>query len=373
MKILYDSQCFDMQKFGGISRYFYKLAKYGNGLYDCSVCGKYCDNVYVSEISEIKPFPVKRNFRGKGRIVNFSKKHANIKAIKGEKYDVFHTTYYNPLALPKNKPVVITAHDFIHELFPSFFPENDKTTACKRAIFSRADRIIAISETTKKDLLTFFPETDPSKIDVAYHAIEWDICKEKKARPVEKPYIIYTGTRNIYKNFPFFLISVAPLLKKHDLQLVCTGSRFSTDENALTHMLGVSDRVTSTFADEQTLRALYENAVCFVFPSIYEGFGFPILEAFASKCPIAISRASCFPEIAGEAALYFDPYSIDDMRSKIESLILSPTLQAELVQKGLERFRKFSMDAMIENTFHVYEKACASKNTRMEGGGGTKV
>ena len=366
MKILYDSQIFEIQKFGGISRYFYKLTKYNQNLYEYWVCGKYNGNVYASEISDAKSFPVKRNFRGKGRVIGFCNRRANVKMIESEKYDVFHPTYYNPLALPKNKPVVITAHDFIHEIFPSFFSADDKTSEQKRKIFSRANRIIAISQTTKNDLLRFFPEVPEEKIDVVYHAIEWEICKEKSKSPFEKKYILYTGTRHIYKNFTLFLFSLAPLLKKYDLQLVCTGSPFSTEEKAIVHVLGVSDKVSTIFADEPDLKALYENALCFIFPSLYEGFGFPILEAFASKCPIAISEASCFPEIAGNAAVYFDPYSQDDMRKKIEDLICSQSLREDLVEKGTERFNMFTMDSMVQGTKKVYESAISE-------GGGTTV
>ena len=357
MKILYDSQIFEMQKFGGISRYFYKLTKFNQNLWDYSVSGKYIDNVYVSEIAGIKPFPVSRNFRGKGRIIRFCNQKSNVRAIKSEKYDVFHPTYYNPLALPRNKPVVITAHDFIHEIFPTFFSPNNKTSEQKGRVFSKASKIIAISQTTKNDLLKFFPEVPEDKIDVVYHAIEWEFCTEKHQPPFEKPYILFTGTRGIYKNFTMFLISVASLLKKYDLHLICTGGKFSSDENALIRILGISDRVKNMFADEETLKALYENALCFVFPSLYEGFGFPILEAFASKCPIAISDASCFPEIAGEAAVYFDPYSQSNMQKKIEDLITSQSERADLIERGVERFKKFTMDSMIQGTKKAYESA----------------
>ena len=106
MKILDDSQTFEMQKFGGISRYFYMLAKYNQGLYDYALSGKYVDNVYVSELAKIDSFPIKKDFRGKGRFIRFANKRSNLKAIHGERYDVFHPTYYAPLAMPKNKPVV---------------------------------------------------------------------------------------------------------------------------------------------------------------------------------------------------------------------------------------------------------------------------
>lgn len=360
MKILYDSQVFAMQKFGGISRYFYKLVKYNYGLYDYTFAGKYYDNIYLSEISKLGAFPIKHNFKGKGRIIDFSNKYSNINAIKSENYDVFHPTYYNPIIFPKNKPVVITAHDFIHEIFPSYYSKVDKTAEVKRKIFNKANKIIAISQNTKNDLLNFYPDIDEEKIDVVYHAIEWDICKEKKKSIIDKPYILFTGVRTLYKNFILFLISISQLLKKYDLNLLCTGKEFSPDENAIINILGLSDRVLNLFGDEETLKTCYENALCFVFPSLYEGFGLPILEAFASKCPIAISNTSCFPEIAGEAAVYFDPYSQDDMRNKIEDLVLSKTKQMELVDKGIEQFKKFSMDSMIKKTMKVYETSIKS-------------
>ena len=346
-----------MQKFGGISRYFYKLAKYNKGKFDCIFSGKYIDNIYISEISNIKSFPIKSDFKGKGRLLSFVNDFSNRKSIKNESYDIFHPTYYGPLVFPTKKPIVITAHDFIHELFPSFFSKGDKTSERKKIIFKKAARIIAISETTKNDLLRFFPEVPESKIDVVYHAIEWEICNTKSKSLISKNYILFTGARHIYKNFMLFLIAVAPLLRKYDLNLVCTGGEFKPDESALIQILGVSGYVINVFADEKTLKTLYQNALCFVFPSVYEGFGLPILEAFASKCPIAISNTSCFPEIAGDAAVYFDPYSQDDMRKKIENLICSESLQKKLVKKGVERFKYFSMDAMINNTAKVYEKA----------------
>jgi glycosyltransferase involved in cell wall biosynthesis len=101
---------------------------------------------------------------------------------------------------------------------------------------------------------------------------------------------------------------------------------------------------------------VYAKAVAFIFPSIYEGFGFPVLEAFAAGCPAVLSNASCFPEIAGDGALYFDPYSIENMRFTIEKVILSPSIQAELIHKGKEQVKEYSWKKCAEKTAAIYRE-----------------
>ena len=361
MKILYDSQCFDMQKFGGVSRYFYKLAKYNGGLFDYEISCKFGDNIYLPEISSIPPFPIKKSFKGKTRAVGAINKFFDARAVEKGRYDVFHSTYYSVPKYPKEKPVVITVHDFIHEIFPQDFSARDNTAALKKDCLKKASRIIAISENTKKDLLKFYPFVDEARIDVVLHAIEW-FPREKRAleKPFAKPYILFTGQRKGYKNFAAFARAAAPVLLENDLLLVCTGSPFNESERALLDELKVGDRAASVFADDQTLRALYENALLFVFPSLYEGFGLPILEAFVSNCPLLLSEASCFPEIAGGAALYFDPKSESDMKEKIAALVQSQSLRQELVQKGRARFDEFTLPKMMQGTAAVYQKALSA-------------
>lgn len=357
MKILYDSQCFNMQKFGGVSRYFYKLAKYNGGRFDYKISGLFGDNIYLPEISSIPPFPIKNNFKGKSRVITKINNFFDGRAIKKSDYDLFHPTYYSVPTRPEKKPVVITVHDFIHEVFPQDFPASDNTASLKESAMQNASRIIAISQATKNDLLKFYPGVDESKIDVVLHAIEW-FPREKKSlqKPFAKPYVLYTGQRKGYKNFTAFAKACAPALVENDLFLVCTGSPFSAEEKALFESLGAGDRVFCVFADDDLLRTLYENALFFAFPSLYEGFGLPVLESFVSGCPLLLSDASCFPEIAGDAALYFDPKSEGDLKEKVARMIQSESLRKDLAGKGRKRFDDFTLDGMMANTAAVYKK-----------------
>jgi glycosyltransferase involved in cell wall biosynthesis len=119
--------------------------------------------------------------------------------------------------------------------------------------------------------------------------------------------------------------------------------------------LHISDRTSCKFASDNDLAELYSKAIAFVFPSLYEGFGIPVLEAFASQCPAIISNTSSLPEIGGDAAVYFDPYSIDDMRNQIERVICSSSLQNEMNEKGKERIKLFSWEKCARETMEVYK------------------
>jgi glycosyltransferase involved in cell wall biosynthesis len=174
-------------------------------------------------------------------------------------------------------------------------------------------------------------------------------------------YVLYTGQRNGYKNFDAFIKAVAPLLLYCDLWLICTGQPFTGFELALLKKGKIRNRTSCTFVRNNELPKLYAKALVFVFPSLYEGFGLPILEAFAAGCPAALSNASCFPEIAGDGAVYFDPYSIEDMRSILEKLMTSPSLQRDLMQRGKEQVQKYSWKKCVEKTAAIYRELEGTK------------
>lgn len=347
-----------MQSFGGVSRYYNKLCRYNCGQFETVVSGIFSENIYAQKLSGLKPFPIKMNFKGKSRLAGMFNAAADKAAIRRGLYDVYHPSYYFVPEFPKDKPLVITVHDFIHEIAPESFPPSDKTAEAKSRVLKKASRIIAISENTKKDLLKFYPFVDESQVDVVLHAIEWERRPKKPlAYDIPRPYVLFTGGRRGYKNFMPFASVLAPLLLKYDLFLVCAGAPFDAQEEAALESLGIANRCRLFYADEDELRSLYENALCFCFPSLLEGFGLPILEAFVSGCPVLLSEASCFPEIAADAALYFDPNSQDGMRSALESAIQSESLRAELAKKGSARFDKFTMQSMMKGTAAVYQKA----------------
>jgi glycosyltransferase involved in cell wall biosynthesis len=353
MKILYDHQIFSWQKFGGISRYFYELMNHSKGLFEYDVSGIYSENEYVKPLCIYKEFPLKFSFRGKARIINFFNKSDSIKKIKKNDYDIIHSTYYDNYLLKniKNASLVIDAHDMIFEKMPEYFNKNNSTATKKRVCFIKSDAIIANSQKTKDDLLAIHPEIPEEKVSVIYRG---DVFSEYKQNTEKKDYILFTGQREAYKNFRRFIEAVALLLIRYDLQLICTGASFTKEEFALLSQHKIADKTKAVFASEAELQDFYSKALAFVFPSLYEGFGFPILEAFASGCPVILSDASCFPEIAENAAVYFDPYSADDMRDKIEKVILDSSLQSMLIERGFERVKYFSWEKTVKQTYQLY-------------------
>jgi len=366
MKILYDHQAFELQKIGGISRYFSELIKC-NPVAEFSV--KYSDNIYLTLSNDFEKYniiPKKEyydnfithyNFKGKGRLFRYynnvlrkSPQALSIKYLKKSNFDVFHPTYYEPYFLNylKGKPFVLTVYDMIHE----FYNDNKKTVMNKKRLILASNHIIAISENTKNDIIKYFPVAK-NKITVVYlgssfKQIEENIPKDN--------YILFTGAREGYKNFNTFLQAVSPLLIKYDFNLICTGHPFNDEENILINNLQIKDRISCVFASENQLVELYSKATAFVFPSVYEGFGIPVLEAFASNCPAILSNTSSLPEVGGDSAIYFDPNSIDDMRTQIECVITSKTIQNELVKKGKEQANKFSWEKCAKETMEVYKR-----------------
>lgn len=347
MKVLLDSNIFNLQKYGGISRYFSQHIKYKSDNIDFTCSGLFTDNIYAIEHKLMH----KGNFHFINRYVN---KFSDIYQIKKEAYDIFHPTYYMPPIYPQNKPLVVTIHDLIHERFPGKFSNQDAIQ--KHAIMQAATGIIAISERTKKDILEFYPDIREEKIRVIYHGIEWDYENKRNSLFSESfKYILYTGERSFYKNFDIFVKGISILLTKYDLNLVCTGSSFSEQEKDLFKQLKIENRVFCKYCNEDELKALYENALCFIFPSLYEGFGLPILEAFISECPVVLSNASCFPEIAEDACMYFDPKSIESIQKSVEDVILSESIRNDLIKRGRKRFNYFDLKKSINETEKFYK------------------
>ena len=145
------------------------------------------------------------------------------------------------------------------------------------------------------------------------------------------------------------------MLFRSEIKLVCTGSDFKADEQDLIRSLGVEKSVSRYFVTDTQLTYLYQKAMCFVYPSLYEGFGIPILEAFAAGCPLVLSDTSCFPEIAREGGLYFDPYEVDSMADSLTKIIEDSDLRKEMVARGAEVLKNYSWDRMAVETADVYK------------------
>ncbi len=359
-KILYDNQMFTLQRFGGVTRYFADLIyNLPAEEFVAELPMRYCENHYVTEtyVQEFEKFSFPQNYRIRRRLYALANDRVVSNAVKHGEYDIFHPTYYNPFFLKalneRQKPLVLTIHDMTFERYPQNVLIYDNTINNKKKLASRANHIIAVSENTKKDIVEILG-IDPSKISVVYHGYK---PIADAAPQLFDRYILYVGERRGYKNFYSWLEAVSPILiSDPGLKIVCTGNPFSASELSLFAKLGVAERLVHIAANDAQMASLYRHALCFVFPSHYEGFGIPILEAFSNRCPVCLSNSSCFPEVAGDAALYFNPDDAQSMQDALKEMLASSVLCDELRVKGTIRGKDFSIEKMVSATCDVYRK-----------------
>ena len=231
-------------------------------------------------------------------------------------------------------------------------------------IRDRTKRILAISNSTKNDLIHLY-NIPVEKIEVVYLAasINKSLASINQKENLPEKYILFVGNRDFYKNFNNFILAVEPLLKEHnDLFLICAGgSIFTNEEKKIFHSKQLENRIIHKGADDVTLATLYSKALALIFPTLYEGFGIPALEAMNCDCPVVMSNTSSLPEVGGDAAIYFDPTKIDDMRVKIESLIINKDLRNDLILKAKTQRQKFSFEKTAIQTLEVYNRLLTSK------------
>lgn len=382
MKILYDHQAFDMQTHGGVSRCFVELYKHRPASMEATFGVRETDNVYLKTLGfpssgyVYNHFISSRNFLTKRF---FYKAYENIRAghpsqwdhrpklnqyyserlLREGCFDVFHPTFFDPYFFDyiKDKPFVVTVHDMIPELYPAYYEADDEQIVWKRELVSKATHVIAVSEQTKNDVVRLL-HVPAEKISVVYHGAS-DVPYVPSAKS-EPNYLLYVGERHYYKNFSAFIRECLPVLRRHsDLRVICTGCPFTEEENRFFHDEGVEGRFVHRFVDtDQELMDLYHHALAFVYPSSYEGFGLPILEAYKADCPVMLNKASCFPEIAGDAAMYF---TIGDGPSDLEEQLeavygMKEEEREALLERQRLRLRRYSWRRAAEQLAAVYEK-----------------
>lgn len=365
IKVLFDHQIFSLQVYGGISRYFANiitaLQKY-NGITPVSGF-LYSKNYYQKAPDHgINGLVFKLLTRKHPDIYQKNKRFSKY-LIKKNNFDVIHATYFDPYFLEYvKKPLVITIHDMIYERFPEFFSSDDPTPQQKREIAQAADQIIAISETTKKDIIDYL-DIDENKITVIPHGINNDALQYETVDELPERYILFVGSRGGYKNFQFLAEAFSKIIETDNtLYLVLAGGSALTEDEL--EFLSAHQILNKTFrisATDKQLNTLYQNAICFVFPSLYEGFGIPILEAFKNGCPVLLSNCSCFPEIAGDAALYFDHESLPSLIGKIQLLKTDHLLRERLVNDAKIKLQAYTMERCINATIDVYKTLAAER------------
>jgi glycosyltransferase involved in cell wall biosynthesis len=359
VKILYDGQIYADQIAGGIGRYFTNIierlpqdaqptliASYrrNKNLYPSH------PNLHLQEFPDFRPHRIAHKLRGQ----YFRWRNDR------QSFDIFHPTYYYLLsqtAFSRSKhPLVITVYDMIHELFADKMTP-DGTIGNKQAAILAADAIICISKSTKNDLLKYFPAAAP-KIVVTYLASEfrqeWGDGDEKT--PIQ-PYFLYVGSRaKAYKNFDTLLLAFAKVISVNSDVLLCVvGAPFNQAEQQQIAELQLTERIQHyQYASDTHLAKLYRCSVAFVYPSLYEGFGIPPLEAMACGTVVVAANSSSIPEVVGDAGILFDPQSVNDLADISIELLDAPSKRDRLIIKGFDRNQQFSWDKTAAQTVEVY-------------------
>jgi glycosyltransferase involved in cell wall biosynthesis len=290
-----------------------------------------------------------------------------IKDLKKDHLDIFHGLSGEiPLGLDKtNIKSVVTIHDLIFLRYPEFYSFLDKIIYKQKFqhAVSTADAIIAVSEQTKEDIIKFL-KVDASKISVIYQGCQKeykttctpDVLKNLTQKyKLPKNYLLNVGTVESRKN----IFSVVKAIKNIDTHLVIVGSLTSYAEEIKTYIdkEGLQNKVTFLHGlTTSELAALYQGAEIFIYPSIFEGFGIPIIEALYSKTPVITTNYGCFPEAGGPDSAYIDPQNISEISTSISRLLADPEKRRDMAEKSFIYAQKFSDENIASNVISLYKK-----------------
>lgn len=367
MKVAFDQQVFLLQEYGGISRYICNLARSLSGFpeVEARIFAPLHSNRNLSEIGGVPTSGLYLPKTGTkvSRITNELSKQLAWFSMRRFEPDIVHETYFTNKCFRASKaPRVLTVYDMIHERYADDFENNQGTTVPKQLAASRADKIICISKNTQRDLVTYCG-IDEAKTSVIYLSADrfFEVSDEQRAarEANSRPYLLYVGARTGYKNFAAFLKSFAASKSlSSGFDIVCFGGGlFSDQEKQLITQCGLTQgQVRQEFGDDGALRTCYLQATAFVYPSLYEGFGIPPLEAMAAQCPVVCSNTSSLPEVVGNASELFDPTSVESIKDAMENVALYDARRVQLIALGKLRYREFSWERCAEETLSTYQE-----------------
>lgn len=383
MKILYDHQAFVWSKYAGIPRYFSELI---------SALKKYPDiEIIIPDIYTVsedyrrlqyKSHHIEDKIRDaiiRDGIVGtslklFNKnptkllctpsaKRSSISLLKEKNYDLFHPTHFDPYfqRYLGKKPYVLTIHDLSVEIYPEYVSLSIDLRKNTEKLIPSASRFIADSENTKREFVEYY-DVDSKLVDVVYLAPTFDkmwvqqvLTNSSVAN--DKPYLLFVNMRSGRKNFYTLVNAIRKILAERDLDLICVGGGpFDSSEKIFLRNMNLESRVIQCTVGNEELYKLYHGALAFLYPSVNEGFGIPILEAYACGCPVVLSNASCLPEIGGDAAIYFNPKGIKSIQEAVYKVLDDDSLRASMRKHGYLQLEKFSWQKCAEETKNVYEK-----------------
>ena len=274
--------------------------------------------------------------------------------------NIWHSTYYT---YPQiwNGPIIISVYDMIFEMFPEQFnrQEDEELRDQKRKCLLRADAIISNSETTKQDVINFYG-IQPEKI----HAIRLgfsSVFKQLRDDEIDpnqrflRPFLLYVGKRSHNKNFGTLARAYSAWNRKNEIKLIVVGEPWTKYEQESMLKLDIAGKVQLIEnASDKDLNILYNQAFAFIYPSLYEGFGIPLLEAMACGCPVVASRIPSTEEVAGEFPVYFEPQETDSLIDALDK-VYSEGRGSDRVLLGMKKAQTYSWDRTAKQTLEVYD------------------
>jgi mannosyltransferase len=328
----FDDIIFSLQKFGGISTYWRQLER---------------------ALKRHTPIDVLRS--GGSRLTRLLPVRSRA--------TVFHSSYFR-VPLSRRTRYVVTVHDLAFELGVVRKPSSDLSRFVRGRAISRADAIVCVSESTKGELLSSYPSVrDHPRILVIHHGCgcipDESIGQGYSSTTNPEPFVLFVGSRDGYKNFHLALEGFAMSRFGKEALLVCSGAPFTSAETAYIRRLNLEGRVINKSpASPATLIDLYRNANALLYPSSYEGFGFPLVEAMAAGCPVIAANRSVIPEIAGDAAMLIQNLEVETIADAIDRVV-EPREGARLARLGVENASRFTWARSAESHARLYAELMA--------------
>lgn len=359
MRVSLDEQIFAVQPYGGISRLFYEMARIfvndsSLGVELNPLCGAIINEYVLADKHLAAQLKVRRSSNPYRAIAGYLVRPRN-----SFPSDVVHNTFYLPrgLADHRSSKRVVTVYDMIPELLPKTRRRMDFLTA-KHSYVRRADHIICISESTRRDLLRVYPDTR-APISIAYPGVSAAFHPGvARIEGLPEPYILHVGHRASYKDGSTLIRAFAAISKHfpdHTLLFV-GGGPLTRQERSMIVAHGLSDRIMQRTLADHDVPAAYAQASVTVFPSRYEGFGLPALEAMASGSPLILAQTSSLPEVGGGAARYFPPGDDRTLAAVLSEVLGASTIQSELCERGLAQARRFTWLGYAEANVAAYHE-----------------
>ena len=307
------------------------------------------------------------------------REHVSIpRQLRRLRADLFHSPHY-VLPLLSRVPSVVTVHDCIHLLFPKYLPNRLALIYARfmlRQAVRRSAVVLTVSDASRADILRFYPDTPPERVRVVPNAIDdavLTVPSAEEAQRVHERYqiqgrfVLYAGNIKPHKNLDRLIEAFGQVKARpgfEDVKLIIIGDeiqRYGSLRRSV-ETAGVRQDVRFFgFVPDTTLAVLYRTAHVFAFPSLYEGFGLPPLEAMACGAPVITSRISSLPEVVGDAALLVDPYDTKEIAGALERVLSDPALRQDLVTRGRERASHFSWDRSVRAVLAVYKEVLSRR------------